>query len=201
MIRIARPKARTLALVALPVVAVAITVPTVAMALENSTTFKGCLTGDGELYKVTVGSGSVTDPVCDEGLLGREGDVVSWNQVGQNGAAGATGAAGVAGPVGPRGVAGAAGAAGLKGANGANGVSGFKLVTAKTKVPARTAATYKVACPAGKVALGGGGTGNSKIILNGSVPLAGATGWEVSVTNVDTKPRSLRVYTTCASAS
>ncbi len=57
MIRIARPKARTLAMVALPVVAVAITVPTVAIAVgESATPCSGAASTTAEIYRVTTGA-------------------------------------------------------------------------------------------------------------------------------------------------
>ena len=62
----------------------------------------------------------------------------------------------------------------------------------------RTVATYTVKCKDGRYALGGGMTGGSQFILNGSGPTADAKGWVVRVTNVDTKAHKLGVYVTCA---
>ncbi|MBA3742925.1 hypothetical protein [Sporichthya sp.] len=197
MIRIARPKARSLAIVALPVVAVAITVPTVAMAVdpEPATVFKGCLF-DGEISRVTTG----TAPTCT-GMgplsLGT-GEAVSWNQ---QGPVGVTGAAGAAGAAGTQGVAGVAGTVGAQGPAGKNGVAGYRMVATQTKAKARTAATYTVKCKDGRYALGGGMNGTSDLVLNGSGPTPDAKGWIVRVTNVATKNRTIQVYVTCAFAS
>ncbi|HUR74662.1 MAG TPA: hypothetical protein VMZ00_10325 [Sporichthya sp.] len=204
MIRIARPKSRTLAMVALPVVAVAVTVPTVAMATAGSPdVFKGCLTSSGDLYGVALNPTS--DPDCSGGLLHPAGTLISWNQQGVQGVQGA--ASTVPGPVGPTGLTGAtgpqgpAGAAGAAGAPGKNGVSGYRMVKAVGKAKARTAATYTVMCKDGRMALGGGMNGTSDLILNGSSPTADAKGWIVRVTNVATKNRPVQVFVTCAFAT
>lgn len=200
MIRIARLKARSLAIVALPVVAVAITVPTVAMAVDppSPNEFKGCLTAAGELFNVQLNPAEALD--CNR-VLEADGTEISWNQTGVQGAQGATGAAGAAGTAGVAGAAGAVGLTGPAGAAGKNGVSGYKMVAAKGKAAARTAATYTVMCKDGRVALGGGMNGTSDLILNGSGPTADAKGWTVRVTNVATKARTVRVYVTCALAT
>ena len=205
MKRIARPKGRTLGLVALPVVAVAVAVPTVAVALDSSSTvFKGCLR-DGKIDSVTTGS---TAPTCEAtGLFSTAGTPISWNQQGvpgtngTNGATGSTGAIGATGPAGPAGPTGPTGATGPAGAKGRNGVSGYVMQATKAKAAARTAATYTVKCKDGKVALGGGMNGTSDVILNGSGPTPDARGWVVRVTNMAQKARTVHVYVTCAVAN
>ncbi len=213
MIRIARPKARMLALVALPVVAVAVTVPTMAMALDSSDkVFKGCLF-EGEISRVTEG----TAPSCT-GMGGGlfpdgVGSAITWNQQGVPGTNGTNGTNGkdayeVAKANGYTGTAlqwltslrGLPGAKGVDGAAGKNGVSGYKMITAATKAKPRTAATYTVKCRDGRMALGGGMNGTSDLILNGSGPTADAKGWVVRVTNVAQKSRAVQVYVTCAFA-
>lgn len=196
MIRIARPKARTLAMVALPVVAVAITVPTVAMAVDpEPAVFKGCLF-EGEISRVvTTGTPDCTDmgPVLGPDV---DGTLISWNQ---QGLAGATGTAGPQGPQGLPGAQGLTGTQGVQGPAGKNGVSGYKMVAASTKAKARTAATYTVLCKDGRVALGGGLSGaTADIILNNSGPTPDAKGWTVRATNVSTKKRAITIYVTCA---
>jgi hypothetical protein len=204
MIRIARPKLRTLGIVALPIAAVAITVPTVAMAIGGSpAVFQGCLY-QGDISRVTT---STTAPDCTGmggGILpSGVGTLITWNEQGVQGAAGPGGVAGPAGPAGPAGSAGPAGAAGaigLTGPAGKNGVSGFQLINTHTRAAARTAATYTVHCPTGKYALGGGMSGTSDLVLNGSSPTSDAKGWVVRVTNVGQKNRTIHVYVTCAVA-
>lgn len=213
MIRIARPKLRALGVVALPVVAVAITVPTVAMAIDPPvpTVFKGCLL-DGEISRVTTGDtptctgmGTLLDPAT--------GELVTWNQQGVAGTNGTNGTNGkdayeVAKANGFTGTAlewltslrGLPGAKGANGINGKNGVSGYTMLATKAKAAARTAATYTVRCKGGKVALGGGMNGTSDLILNGSGPTGDARGWVVRVTNVGQKARTVNVYVTCAVA-
>jgi hypothetical protein len=195
MARIARPKLRTLALVAAPVAAVAITVPTVAMATGGSSSvFKACLQPDGTINSVSVDS---ADPDCSNGIL-PDGQVVTWNQQGVQGAQGIQGIPGIAGLPGAQGVQGATGATGPA---GKNGVSGYKMVIAATKAAPRTVATYTVHCKDGRYALGGGMTGAPELILNGSGPTGDAKGWTVRATNVATTAKKIKVYVTCAFAS
>ena len=217
MIRIARPKLRTLGVVALPIVAVAITVPTVAMAVDPPApkVFKGCLF-EGKISNVaTTGSPDCTDM---GGLLGTEdGELISWNEQGVAGTNGTNGTNGkdahevakANGFTGTalewltslRGLPGAKGAPGTNGTNGKNGVSGYTMLATKGKAAPRTAATYTVKCKDGKYALGGGMNGTSDLILNGSGPTADARGWIVRVTNVGQKARTVNVYVTCAVAN
>jgi hypothetical protein len=214
MIRIARPKLRTLGVVALPIVAVAVTVPTVAMAVDppSSAVFKGCLL-DGAISRVTTtgtpsctGMGSLLDP--------QTGELVTWNEQGVAGTNGTNGTNGkdayeVAKANGFTGTAlewltslrGTPGPRGANGTNGKNGVSGYTMLATKGKAAARTAATYTVKCKDGKYALGGGMNGTSDLILNGSGPTGDARGWIVRVTNVGQKARTVNVYVTCAIAN
>jgi hypothetical protein len=218
MIRIARPKARTIALVALPLAAVAVTAPTVALALDSPSTnvFKGCLRPDGSLDSVKKNPTTAPDCGAKFGLPSiPAGEVITWNQQGVKGDTGAAGAAStVAGPAGRSAYQIAVDAgfdgtvtewlASLKGTNGnagRNGVTGYRMVATQTKAKARTAATYTVKCKDGRYALGGGLNGTSDLILNGSGPTPDAKGWVVRVTNVAAKSRTVHVYVTCAYAT
>lgn len=199
MIGIVRPKLRTIALVCAPVAVIAVAVPTIAMATAPSPVFKGCLDSvTGTLSGVALDPS--TDPPC---LLGT---VVSWNQAGADGVVGVAGPAGVQGPAGiqgvagPVGVTGPTGPAGPAGGRGVNGVSGYKLVAAAPRAAARSTATYTLSCPATKVALGGGARGTTKLLLNASAPSANGRAWVVTVTNLETKPRTVHVYANCVSA-
>ncbi|WP_019874353.1 hypothetical protein [Sporichthya polymorpha] len=209
----ARP-ARTLALVALPVVAIAITAPTVAIALDSSPSpvIQGCLRPDGSIDKVAVDPANAPD--CSAELLKPAGTVISWNQQGPAGTNGANGTNGTNGKDAYQvakangfpgtqlewltSLRGLPGAPGAKGADGKDGVSGYRMVVAETKAKARTSATYTVKCSGGRVALGGGMNGTAEMILNGSGPTADAKGWTVRVTNVATKKAPISVYVTCA---
>lgn len=214
MIRIARPKARTLAVVALPVVAVAITVPTVAMATGADTghVYAGCvvdgiLGGPSSIQNIQIDAAT---PSCTSGTL------ITWNQKGVAGADGTAGAAGAAGKsayqvavdsgyVGTQvqwlaSLRGPAGLTGPAGSSTAGGVNGYKMLTVPAKAAARTAATYTIKCKDGRYALGGGMNGTSDLILNGSGPTADAKGWTVRVTNVAQKSKKMSVYVSCAFA-
>lgn len=216
MFRIPRPTLRTVGIAALPLAAVAITVPTMAIAIESTpaNVFQGCLF-NGEISQVTTG----TAPTCTDmgGLLGTDdGTPISWNEQGVPGTNGANGSNGtngkdayeVAKANGFQGTAlewlaslrGLPGAKGATGANGKNGVSGYTMLATQAKAAPRTAASYTVKCKDGKFALGGGMNGTSDLILNGSGPTADARGWIVRVTNVGQKARTVNVYVTCAIA-
>jgi hypothetical protein len=98
----------------------------------------------------------------------RDQTVVSWNQNGlagptgptgapgtngQNGLAGPTGATGATGPSG--GPTGPTGPTGATGATGANGVSGYQVMTKSGTAPHAAFITVFVACPTGKLPVGG----------------------------------------------
>jgi hypothetical protein len=214
MTRIPRPTLRTVGIAALPLAAVAITVPTMATAIESTpaTVFKGCLF-DGEISRVTTGSAPTCTGMGDGLFPDGVGTAISWNEQGVPGTNGTNGTNGkdayeVAKANGFQGTAlewltslrGLPGAKGVTGANGKNGVSGYTMLATRAKAAPRTAATYTVKCKDGKVALGGGMNGTSDLLLNGSGPTADARGWIVRVTNVAQKARTVNVYVTCAVA-
>ena len=80
----------------------------------------------------------------------RDQTVVSWNQ---NGLAGPTGPTGATGPSG--GPTGPTGPTGATGATGANGVSGYQVMTKSGTAPHAAFITVFVACPTGKLPVGG----------------------------------------------
>ena len=147
--------------------------------------------------KVVAGPRGKTGPRGPKGAVGPRGYTGAVGAVGPRGytgavgavgavaAVGATGAIGVQGPAGPMGAAGAVGATGATGAAGTNGVSGYQVVT--EQFPAGTqAGSVAVSCPAGKVALGGGG--DMQVALQRSAPIMMgnlATGWQVSSGGAD----------------
>ncbi|MBI5631871.1 MAG: hypothetical protein HZA15_00085 [Nitrospirae bacterium] len=99
-------------------------------------------------FNVTIGATGATGP---EGPQGKEGPM------------GPQGPAGPIGPVGPQGPEGIQGPAGPTGPQGPSGVSGYELVKQLWVEPVagllQWAYTESVACPVGKVAIGGGAIG------------------------------------------
>ncbi|MCU0505764.1 MAG: hypothetical protein MUE82_08330 [Chloroflexi bacterium] len=112
------------------------------------------------------------------------GRLVSWGSVG------ATGPTGPAGPIGPIGATGPTGPTGPAGASGyevvsANGVDGPPLG------PGVYGYAHTVACPAGKLPVGGGGDvvlwvgGMSTIVGNLATSEPAGAGWYVAFTKLD----------------
>jgi hypothetical protein len=107
---------------------------------------------------------------------------------GQDGVAGPTGATGATGPSGgPTGPAGPTGATGATGAKGVNGVSGYQVVAKDGTAPHGTALTDYVACPAGKLPIGGSayGTGSSPLAIKMIQSAVIGTSWGVVIENTD----------------
>jgi hypothetical protein len=121
------------------------------------------------------------------------------------------------GTPGKDGEAGAAGADGTNGADGKDGVSGYEVVAKEVQVPAvpgdaslpPKVVTVSAACPAGKVALGGGyKLDNSKGISVFHNMAAGltksadgswsSTGWDVKVSTWGNPKTNLTAFVTCA---
>ena len=94
---------------------------------------------------------------------------------------------------------------------GESGVSGYEVVRADFEVAAGGFLREFLACPAGKVVLGGGaqvaaeGTADFHTVLQESTPatLGGGaqSGWLVAIRNDDTAAHTIAVSATCASMS
>jgi hypothetical protein len=171
-------------------IAVAIAGGGSAVALATGQTasdvYQGCLSHNlGAVYNVKVNPR--TPPACL-----RRDTLVSWNQTGPAGTPGTPGAKGDAGPRGPQ---------GDTGATGRDGVSGYEVVTGNdvTNWPG-TQTGGAAACPAGKVVIGGGvsGNGGTEQSINSSRPGPDDTDWVAYVNNTGTIARSFNVYAICA---
>jgi hypothetical protein len=141
-------------------------------------------------------------------------NTLAWNAAGVTGAAGATGPTGPTGTTGPRGTTGAAGP------TGAAGVSGYQIVTKTSSFTEDTPNVTKlliddVTCPAGKVAVGGGGSGSyapaggtsGPADLGESFPSNGGSTWQAGFVRPDGSffgvgdTLSYTIYATCETAS
>ncbi|MGQ0624183.1 MAG: collagen-like triple helix repeat-containing protein [Sporichthyaceae bacterium] len=151
-------RARRLAFAVVPLAAVALLVPGVALASGSATTtsgtLAGCLKADGSLVKVAKGAKPAAS--CKKA----KGTKVVWNVKGPKGAKGAKGEKGDPGLAG---VAGLQGLIGPAGPTGASGVSGLETVTKTVGdgggLPLGAGgltSPVAIACPAGKMALSGG---------------------------------------------
>jgi hypothetical protein len=90
-----------------------------------------------------------------------------------------TGSVGPAGPAGPTGPTGPTGPQGDPGAAGPAFIPGYEIVRGPTSSYAGVTTLF-ANCPAGKVALGGGGSQGSALwFLDDSRPQDGGTGWQV----------------------
>src|SRR4051794_6894027 len=128
------------------------------------------------------GQNGVAGPTGATGLAGPTG------ATGQNGVAGPTGATGSTGPSGgPTGPAGPTGAQGATGANGQNGVSGYQVVSKNGTVPHASFVNDFVACPTGKLPVGGNAFGTSSTPLTIRVVQSAVVGtsWGVIIQNTD----------------
>jgi len=118
--------------------------------------------------------------------------------------AGAQGPQGVKGEPGAKGETGAKGDTGAPGTNGTNGVSGREIVeTALIDVAAGDNEFVTVACPAGKVAVGGGASVGSSVGMN--INRSGFSGvdnnsWSVRVTNTTGALRTFKAQVSCITA-
>ena len=94
-----------------------------------------------------------------QGTPGAPGPQGPQGDPGPTGPAGPAGRSGLPGPTGVPGMPGAPGAKGDKGdpgIPGASGVSGYQVVSARSSFDSVTEKVMHLACPAGKVAIGGG---------------------------------------------
>jgi collagen triple helix repeat protein len=107
---------------------------------------------------------------------------------------------GPAGPQGTQGPQGPQGPQGTQGPAGPSGVLGYEIVVGTPVAIASGAfATATVTCPAGKVALGGGGrTGAGAPDLVDSYPNAGGGGWTVQAFNATDTADTIAAHVTCA---
>jgi hypothetical protein len=114
---------------------------------------------------------------------------------GEKGDKGDTGDQGLAGPKGDQGVQ------GLPGADG--GLAGYEVVTGSHVAisGADFDVSASVACPAGKLAVGGGvelDAQDGGVILAESFPLAAGAGWGLTVLNFSSDPNGMTPYALCA---
>jgi hypothetical protein len=148
-------------------------------------------------------------PAGPQGNIGPKGDKGDTGATGPQGPTGPVGATGSQGPTGPKGDAGAVGPAGPI---GPTGISGYEVVT-RTKALriGGDQDDLTVTCPAGKVAIGGGGwTDNYKSAMGPSVPVSNgviganpATGWYVQLRSIDVlfQNGNLTVSVICANVT
>jgi collagen triple helix repeat protein len=173
----------------------------------------------------TAGSAGPAGPAGPRGEAGPAGPAGAKGDVGPAGAQGLTGATGPVGPKGdpggppgprgeqgvkgdlgpqgPKGDAGPQGPLGQKGNPG--GLSGYEIVTADISVPNDDFGTGEAACPAGKIAIGGGSKTRDDAVFFldplESSPNANGTAWVVTAFNPNTTSASFIVYAICASTA
>lgn len=77
---------------------------------------------------------------------------------------------------------------------------GVEVVTESRSVPAGTLAGLMIACPSGKISLGGGWhTGSAVLAIRGSTPSQFPDAWRFSFFNSGTTSATVQLYATCAS--
>jgi hypothetical protein len=118
--------------------------------------------------------------------------------LGPKGDKGDQGETGPTGPAGPKGDQGAQGAAGASG-----GLAGYQIVTgAQVAISGDDFdVSTSVACPAGKLAVGGGlelDAQDGGVLLAESHPTAGGAGWELTIVNLSSDPNGMTPYAICA---
>jgi Collagen triple helix repeat (20 copies) len=134
--------------------------------------FNGSVTG-------AQGATGAQGPKGDTGAHGATGPQGPKGDTGAQGPKGDTGAQGATGPQGPKGDTGAQGVQGPAGPTGV-ALSGYEVVRGSTTSNARGSYRIYANCPAGKVAIGGGGSqGSANWYLDDSRPQSGGSGWEV----------------------
>ena len=126
------------------------------------------------------------------GLNGPIGPKGEKGEKGDKGSKGDVGPAGPAGPVGPRGV---------------SGVSGWQYLTEGKAIPPNAYQGWRVDCPSGKKALGGG-VAVEPLKLKGAARVvesapsgASATGWQVAIYNGTDFSMSGYAWVICASVA
>ena len=135
-------------------------------------------------------SWNIVGPVGPQGPQGPKGDTGDQGDVGPKGDQGDQGDQGPQGPKGDKGDKGDQGDA------GANGVSGYEIV--KGPIVSAGGITFTSAfadCPAGKKAVGGGGTSFATGLgLSSSRPKLDGSGWEWNVYNDFPLSQDIRAY-------
>ena len=129
------------------------------------------------------GAKGATGPAGATGAVGATGAAGAAGATGPQGATGARGAAGDDGATGATGAAGADGATGPAGATGATGpagASGYQQVSMTGSAGPGATFSGTLACPTGKVAVGGGvttGSTGDNVALLQSGPSSDGTSW------------------------
>lgn len=139
------------------------------------------------------------------GVGGPAGPRGAKGDPGPQGPAGPTGATGRPGPAGPAGPAGSPGSQGPAGPAGPRGISGYGFATEAMDISPGKSAIWRVDCPRGRKALGGGvsTTGTSAATTNifQSAPSGQADGWVVGVYHNTTRKARFYAWVTCADVS
>ncbi len=125
-----------------------------------------------DVFDVTIGAQGVTGPTGPTGPTGAMGAMGAAGLNGLNGVTGATG------PIGPT------GATGATGATGNFSSAGVTTIVQSFTCPAGSSCFFRIPCPAGQIAIAGGGFLNPD--LNGTRILSGPSPSDCSATNLPT---------------
>lgn len=158
--------------------------------------------GAKQLKKAAVRSKQLKDGgVLPADLSAQVKELIATTVTGPAGPAGETGPMGPAGPAG--GPEGPQGPAGPEGPAGPAGVSGYEVVSTVTTLSGGGAKTVSVACPGGKVAVGGGARSDVQVSLAGSYPADAASAWATAVSRGGKAKGAYTVtaFAVCANAS
>jgi hypothetical protein len=154
--------------------------------------------GDGVIHACYTKSGG-TLRVIDASVTNCKSGETALNWA-QQGLPGPKGDPGEPGPPGPQGEQGEPGAPG--------GLAGYEIVTSQSAATDDDFKSRLAHCPAGKVAVGGGGSvfgGIDGNALYGSKPFPDGTGWQVHAQEIvlrgSTATWGLEVYVICANAA
>jgi hypothetical protein len=117
---------------------------------------------------------------------------------------GPVGPQGATGPAGPQGPSGPIGPTGPAGDDG--GLAGYLIVPGAPVAIASSDfdVAASVACPAGKLAIGGGvdvGDSGLQVDISESYPIANGSGWNVTVHNYEGTDNTMTPYAVCANAA
>ena len=146
-----------------------------------------------------VGAAGAAGPQGPRGEPGPQGLTGPQGATGPEGPRGFIGPMGPMGPQGAPGPAGSIGPMGPAGPAGASGVLGWQapLSYERTVSPGSANAKYSVACPAGKVAVGGGARSAVPGTLIGSYPATDGKSW-IGEFAPDTAAYLVKVHVICA---